>query len=176
MRTGSGTGAGTIGSQAVVTPTAVWIAAGVSSQIVSGSAAPSLLMIGFCCVSAAGSSFPSVAKSSRRCASTAKRGLTDSIEALALTDAWHRSTVPSPKPVPLAGTDRRWPQRSGGTTPHHSECGYASSSNGRAIARPSHTQVPADAEPISRMPHQEPFRAYSLKKHDELQFEEHHGI
>jgi|SRR5215469_15894347 len=37
-------------------------------------------------------------------------------------------------------------------------------------------QVPADAEPISRMPHQEPFRAYSLKKHDELQFEEHHGI
>src|SRR5690242_1153675 len=32
---------------------------------------------------------------------------------------------------------------------------------------------PSDAEPISRMPHQLPFRAYPLKKHDEVQFEEH---
>jgi hypothetical protein len=40
----------------------------------------------------------------------------------------------------------------------------------------AHAQVPQDAESISRMPYELPFRAYPLKKHDELQFEEHDRI
>src|SRR5258708_2107050 len=37
-------------------------------------------------------------------------------------------------------------------------------------------QVPPDAQTISRMPHQLPFRAYPFKEHHQLQFEEHHRI
>jgi hypothetical protein len=36
--------------------------------------------------------------------------------------------------------------------------------------------VPADAESVCRMSHQETFGADVLKKHDQLQFEEHDGI
>jgi hypothetical protein len=37
-------------------------------------------------------------------------------------------------------------------------------------------QVPQHAEAIGCMPHELPLRAYPLKKHDELQFEEDHRI
>src|SRR5260370_28630345 len=37
-------------------------------------------------------------------------------------------------------------------------------------------QIPQNAEPVCRMAHQLAFRAYPLKKHDELQFEEHHRL
>ncbi len=36
--------------------------------------------------------------------------------------------------------------------------------------------VPQHAEPIRRMPHELPFGAYPLEKHDQLQFEEHDGV
>src|SRR6266700_2037725 len=64
----------------------------VSSWIASRGEGPASLVRrdGSASAAGSGSSCPSVAKSSRRCLSTAKRGLTDSIEALVLTDAWHR--------------------------------------------------------------------------------------
>src|SRR5258708_3373605 len=37
-------------------------------------------------------------------------------------------------------------------------------------------KVPEKAEPICRMPHQLPFRAYPLKKQDKLELEEHDWI
>src|SRR5262249_680138 len=37
-------------------------------------------------------------------------------------------------------------------------------------------QIPAQAQSISRMPHELSFRAQSLEEHDELQFEEDHRI
>src|SRR5258708_9768585 len=37
-------------------------------------------------------------------------------------------------------------------------------------------KIPTHAQPICRMAHELPFGAYSLKKHDELQFEEHDRI
>ncbi len=40
----------------------------------------------------------------------------------------------------------------------------------------AHTNVPANTEPISGMAHELPFRANTLKKQHQLQFEENDGV
>src|SRR5205823_3252172 len=43
-------------------------------------------------------------------------------------------------------------------------------------AEAAHAKVPPHAESISRMPHQETFRANIFKEHHELQLEKHDGV
>src|SRR5207249_1116866 len=72
-----------------------------------------------------------------RCASTKKRGLTESREALASTDAWHQGTIRAPRPALLAGTAPPLPRKSDERPQCHNACEYGSGWNDQAMVLPS---------------------------------------